>query len=171
MSVMAGSNGAGDHGAGSGAAAAARALFYHLTRRPAEDTLPALIDRALAAGSRVVLRGTDRARLERIDERLWLEPEDGFLPHGIEGGPHDADQPVLLATGPGRPNGADCLILIDGAGPEAGELAALNRICVLFDGNDAAAVTAARALWRDLATRGLSPEYWSEDSGRWQRRQ
>ena len=34
--------------------------FYHLTDRPLEATLPALLDRALAAGWRVAVRGTDR---------------------------------------------------------------------------------------------------------------
>ena len=45
------------------------AMFYHLTQRPLEATLPMLLDRALAAGWRVVVRGTDPARLD------WLEEE------------------------------------------------------------------------------------------------
>ena len=66
------------------------AYFYHLTRRPLEATLPLLLEKALAAGWRVAVRGVDAARLDRLDARLWLGPEDGFLPHGRAGGPHDA---------------------------------------------------------------------------------
>ena len=75
------------------------AYFYHLTRAPLEQTLPMLLDKARQAGWRIAVRGVDRARLEWLDERLWLGPEDGFLPHGLEGGPHDAAQPILLTTG------------------------------------------------------------------------
>lgn len=150
---------------------ALRALFYHLTRRPVEATLPALLSRALAAGGRVMLRGTDIARLQRLDDLLWLGPEDGFLPHGLEGGPWDGDQPVLLGVGAGRANGAETLMLIDGAGLAEGDLAGLSRLCVLFDGNDPDAKERARALWRSLAAEGAEREYWSEESGRWQRQQ
>ena len=54
--------------------------FYHLTRRPLEATLPMLLDKALDAGWRVLVRGTESARLDWLDEKLWLGPEDGFLP-------------------------------------------------------------------------------------------
>ena len=70
------------------------AYFYHLTRRPLEETLAMLLGNSLGAGWRVAVRGTDGARLAWLDERLWLGAEDGFLPHGLEGGEHDADQPV-----------------------------------------------------------------------------
>jgi DNA polymerase III subunit chi len=158
-------------GQGAGHETGPRALFYHLTRRPVEETLPALLTRALAGGGRVMLRGTDRARLERLDALLWLGPEEGFLPHGLEGGGHDADQPVLLGLSPGRANGADTLMLIDGAGLAPGDLDGLARLCVLFDGNDPSAKEDARALWRDLGPAGMAREYWSEESGRWQRQQ
>ena len=71
--------------------------FYHLTRAPLEATLPTLLGRARAAGWRVAVRGTDAARLDWLDEKLWLD--DGFLPHGRAGGEFDGDQPILLTTG------------------------------------------------------------------------
>lgn len=146
------------------------ALFYHLTRSTLEDTLAALLPRALERGWRVVLRGTDAARLARLDERLWLQPEEGFLPHGLAGGPHDPDQPVLLTTGPERPNGADCLFAVDGAEVTAAEARELARVCILFDGADPAAVERARGLWRALTAAGIAAQYWSEEDGRWRMR-
>ena len=74
-------------------------LFYHLMRGTVEETVGSLLTRAMGQGWRVMLRGTDSRRLERLDQWLWLHPEDGFLPHGIEGGPHDADQPVRPGHG------------------------------------------------------------------------
>ena len=142
------------------------AYFYHLTRNPLEATLPVLLGKALEAGWRVAVRGTDPDRLDRLDEVLWRG--DGFLPHGRAGGPHDADQPVLLTSDRALPNGATCVMAVDGAEVGEDEVAALDRVCLLFDGHDPAAVEAARGQWRRLTGAGCAAKYWSEESGRWQ---
>ncbi|MDU8945651.1 DNA polymerase III subunit chi [Ovoidimarina sediminis] len=143
-------------------------FFYHLTRDPVEVTLPMLLGRAREAGWRVLVRGGDAGRLDWLDQKLWMG--DGFLPHGLAGGPHDADQPVLLTTGAAAPNGAACLMAVDGASVSAEEAGAMERVCILFDGNDPAAVEAARGQWRDLTSAGVSAQYWSQDGGRWQKK-
>ena len=144
-------------------------MFYHLTRSAPADTLQALLPRALAQGWRVMIRGTDPAALDRLDSQLWLGPEDGFLPHGLSGGPCDADQPVLLGQG-GAVNGASALVLLDGAEAAAAEISAMQRIWVLFDGADAARLQAARAQWKALSGAGVAAQYWSEDGGRWEKK-
>ncbi|MDU8910507.1 DNA polymerase III subunit chi [Aestuariicoccus sp. MJ-SS9] len=144
------------------------AYFYHLTRRPLEDTLPVLLEKALAAGWRVAVRGTDGARMAWLDERLWLGAEDGFLPHGLAGGDHDALQPVLLTTAVEAANAPQCVMAVDGAALDPAEVQALERACVLFDGNDPAAVQAAREEWKRLTDAGCAAQYWSEESGRWE---
>ena len=116
------------------------------------------------------MRGLDPARLGWLDEKLWLTAEEGFLPHGLAGGPHDADQPVLLTNAATCPNGATCVMAIDGAPVTAAEAASLDRLCILFDGNDPAAVAAARQQWKALTDAGTRAQYWSEDSGRWQKK-
>ena len=120
--------------------------FYHLTQSPLESVLPNLLERALQAGGRVAVRARDAGRIDALDRMLWQGPEDGFLPHGVAGGPHDADQPVLLTLGADCPNGARCVMAVDGAAVSADECAGLERVFVLFDGNDGAALAAARAL-------------------------
>jgi DNA polymerase-3 subunit chi len=116
-----------------------------------------------------MLRGTDQAALEALDTALWLQPEDGFLPHGLAGGPQDADQPILLGLG-AIGNGAQALMLLDGALTTADEAAALQRVWVLFDGGDEAAVARARGLWTALTGAGLAAQYWSEETGRWEKK-
>ena len=145
------------------------AYFYHLTRQPLEVTLPMLLGKATAQGWRVAVRGTDEARLTWLDETLWLGSEDNFLPHGLAGGPHDADQPILLTSGPAG-NEPQCLMTIDGAEIEANEVGAMERVCVLFDGNDPAAVDTARAQWKALTGAGAAAQYWSEVGGRWEKK-
>lgn len=141
--------------------------FYHVTRGPVEDTLPKLLDRAIDAGLRVQVRSGDAVRAEALDQRLWLVPEDGFLPHGLAGGPHDALQPVLIDPAARIADGIDCLMVLDGAAVAADDVRALGRTFIIFDGHDEAAVGRARAQWTELTGAGLGAEYWSEASGRW----
>jgi DNA polymerase III subunit chi len=143
------------------------AKFFHLTRSAPEDVVRLNVTRALAMGWRVVIRGRDRAALEALDERLWLTPEDSFLPHGLCGGPHDADQPVLLTDRTAIPNGASALMALDGAEVTAADLAPLQRAWIIFDGGDDKALEIARTQWRSLTAAGVTAEYWSEDSGKW----
>ncbi len=146
------------------------AYFYHLTRRPMPETLLMLLNKAQGAGWRVAVRGTDQATLEQLDSALWQGPDDGFVPHGLAGGPHDADQPILLTTGRETPNGATCVFSVQGAEVSAEEVAALDRVCILFDGNDAAALNTARGQWKMLKEAGAAAQYWSEESGRWEKK-
>ncbi|KUF11953.1 DNA polymerase III subunit chi [Pseudoponticoccus marisrubri] len=146
------------------------AYFYHLTRRPVEDTLATLLGKSLQAGWRVAVRARAAERLDWLDQKLWLGPEDGFLPHGVAGGPHDADQPVLLTLDRTAPNRPACLMSIDGAEVAAEEVQALERVCILFDGHDPDAMQAARVQWKTLTGAGCAAQYWSEESGRWEKK-
>lgn len=145
------------------------AYFYHLTRQPLEATLPMLLGKARGAGWRVAVRGPDQGRLNWLDEKLWLGAEDGFLPHGLAGGPHDALQPILL-TVDSADNDPACLMTIDGAAVSPEEVQTFERVCVLFDGNDNAALQTAREQWKALTSAGCSAQYWSEESGRWEKK-
>lgn len=143
-------------------------FFYHLTQNPLEDTLRVLLEKSRGVGWRVVVRGRSEEMLSRLDQQLWLHPEDGFLPHGMAGGAHDAEQPILLTTGAENANAAEALISVEGAELSADDIAATTRAMILFDGHDPAAVEAARAQWRTLTGAGVKAKYWSEASGRWE---
>lgn len=144
------------------------AYFYHLTRNPLEVALPQLLGRAMQAGWRVAVRGRDPARMDWLDRQLWMGAPDGFLPHGMAGSPHDAAQPVLLTLDAGAANDPACLMAVDGAEVEPAEVQRLQRVCVIFDGNDPAARQVARGQWKALTDAGCAAQYWSEESGRWE---
>ena len=146
------------------------AFFYHLTRGPLERALPMLLERSLANGWRVVVRGTDPGRMDWLDQKLWLGSDEQFLPHGLAGGPHDRLQPVLLTCAADARNDPACLMAVDGAGVAPEEVQRLERVCILFDGHDEAAVGAARGQWKALTDAGCAAQYWSEESGRWEKK-
>ena len=142
------------------------AVFYHLTRSGLDDLVATLLTRALGQGWRVFLRCPDKGLLEHLDGKLWLGPEEGFLPHGMQGGSHDAAQPVLLGSGE-ITNAAKGLLLLGGALVGPAEVVGLERVWLLFDGGDPAAVEAARRQWTLLTGWGLAAQYWADDTGAW----
>lgn len=143
--------------------------FYHLTQKPLQATLPVLLEKARGAGWRIAVRGPDEGRLGWLDDVLWMGAADSFLAHGMAGGAHDALQPVLLTTGPAA-NAPNCVMSVDGAQVTAEEVEELERVCILFDGTDADAVQHARGQWKTLTAAGCAAQYWSEESGRWEKK-
>jgi DNA polymerase III subunit chi len=141
--------------------------LYHLTRSTLEDALPRLLEKAYAAGHRVLVRGTDPERLELLNRALWTYAKESFLPHGTRADGHPELQPIFLTTSEEEnPNGARLLVLADGA--SAPDLDRFDRCLELFDGGDPEAVGRARRRWREILDQGHTAVYWQQNErGGW----
>jgi DNA polymerase III subunit chi len=142
--------------------------FYHLLSTPLERGLPKLLERALAGGYSVVLRCGSAERVAQLDAVLWTYDEASFLPHGSARDGDAAVQPIFLTERNDNPNRATMVILVDGV--EAGDLSAFARCADMFDGNDEAAVAAARERWRRARQDGHEISYWQQTATGWERR-
>ena len=144
-------------------------LFYHLQDQPLERVLPSLLERSLARGWRVVVQTSSDERVDALDAHLWTYRDDGFLPHATrkDGGPEG--QPIWLTTEDDNPNRANVRFLADGA--EAADVAAYQRVVMLFDGTDPDAVAAARDSWKKMKADGHEATYWQQsERGRWEKK-
>src|SRR5437870_618683 len=121
-------------------------LFYHLQRQPIERVLPALLEKSLERGWRVVVQAASEERVEALDAQLWTFREGSFLPHGTWREGEARAQPVLLTVHDDNPNGASVRFLIEGVAVPA-DATTYARIVLLFDGDDPDALATARARW------------------------
>jgi len=145
-------------------------LFYHLQHQPLERVLPTLLEKSLERGWRVVVQTASEERAEALDAHLWTFRDDSFLPHGTWREGDAREQPILLTLHDDNPNGARERFLIDGA-PLPADVAAYDRIVLIFNGEDPDAVDAARARWSEAKQNGFAVTYWQPDErGRWQRK-
>lgn len=143
--------------------------FYHLLRVPLERALPKLLEKALAAGHRVVVLGGSDERIEALNAALWSYDDAAFLPHGSARDGRAAEQPVWLTATVENPNNATLIALVDGAEPP--DLGPYARCLNLFDGNDEEAVARARAQWAALKAAGHALAYWQQTpSGGWEKK-
>ncbi|MBV8921302.1 DNA polymerase III subunit chi [Bradyrhizobium sp.] len=146
-------------------------LFYHLQNMSVENVLPSLLEKSLERGWRAVVQSTSQERADALDAHLWTYRDDSFLPHATWRAGDAEDQPVVLAIAEGNPNRANVIFLIDNA-PLPADAHSYERMVLLFNGDDAEALAAARGAWTDCKSRGFEVTYWQTDEhGRWQRRQ
>ena len=143
--------------------------FYHCTRAPAAEVAVRLAAKAHGSGQRLLVVGEADA-LAALDRALWVAEPESFLPHGLAGGEHDAEQPILLATEAAAvpANGARLMMLLESGLPPTFD--AYERLLCLFnDGSPAHG--RARADWKALSGRdGLVLSYWQQTPrGGWEK--
>lgn len=153
----------------------AETRFYHLSTGNIVEALARLCGKALSQGRRVVVRLPGPAQAEQITQSLWSFSADSFLPHGnAQDGQPDL-QPVWITHADENPNGADVLILMQGA-PLSEHPESFAMTCTLFDGRDENELAIARAQWKSCkaaneATPDTTMTYWQQTpTGEWQKK-
>lgn len=123
-------------------------LFYHLTESRLGETLPALLERSLLRQWRVVVLCKTAAGCKALDSLLWDFSDVSFIPHGMENEAYAQQQPVLLGLQDKNSNQAHVCFCVEGAIAQNPQDYA--RLCIMFDGNNAEELAAARAAWKEL---------------------
>ncbi|HEY1934754.1 MAG TPA: DNA polymerase III subunit chi [Acetobacteraceae bacterium] len=141
--------------------------FYHLTRSDLRQALPQLLSRTLAFGKRALVLCPDAEAIAALDQSLW-QADDPWLPHGTAADDDPELQPIWLATDDTAPNSAQFLFLVNGAA--TARLDAFDRVFDLFDGNDEAAVAAARERWTAGKAAGHALTYWQQGPRGWEKK-
>jgi DNA polymerase-3 subunit chi len=142
--------------------------FYHLRTMPLERALPKLLERAVADGHRIVVIAGSTERVDHLDALLWTYNDASFLPLGSARDGDAERQPIWLTTEDENPNRATALVLLDGA--TSAHLADFARCFDIFDGNDEAAVAAARERWKAAKAAGHPITYWQQTEAGWDKR-
>lgn len=146
-------------------------LFYHLQDRTLEQVLPTLLEKSRERGWRVVVQASSEERVDALDNHLWTYRDDSFLPHATWRSADAADEPILLTFDESNLNHASVRFLVDDA-PLPEDAAGYERLVVIFNGDDDAALVRARDAWTATKARGFEATYWQADeSGRWRRRE
>lgn len=144
--------------------------FYHAVHHSVERALPGLLAKIVSTGQRVVLRAVDAGQVERWNDALWTYDAGSFLPHGCAKDGMAQEQPIWITADDEAPNGGRVIVCVGGAVPA--DMGAYDVCCLLFDGNDMAAVEQARGRWKAWSAEdGMDLTYWQQgDTGGWSKK-
>ena len=129
--------------------------FYHLTHSEMAEALVTLLKKTHVAGKKALIQ-CPRPAAEAVDDALWTQDPESWLPHGLD----DAKGAAF----------AEFLFLLHGA--ERADMHNFERVFNLFDGRSEAQVAQARSQWQSWrGTGGLEMRYFAQDdSGNWEKR-
>lgn len=137
--------------------------FYQLTRDPAEQVIPAIAQRIMGDGGRLLVVSADPAQIGKLSAALWNAKPESFLAHEKAGESDDGVQPVLLSTEAVPANGARMIALADGEWRDAA--LDFDRAFYLFPPDK---TDTARTAWIALAKKPeVERRYWKQDGGKW----
>jgi DNA polymerase-3 subunit chi len=142
--------------------------FYHLLKTPEAQALPQIAMKAWQAGARVVVKASDTAHVNTLNDALWTYKADSFLPHGTGQDGDASKQPVYLTAGDDNPNGAKTLILATGCTHD--NVQAYDLCCAMLDGHNEAQITEARTRWKEYRHAGHSVSYWQQTDQGWEKK-
>lgn len=137
--------------------------FYHLLTTPLERALPKLMEKALSAEMKSVIRAADEEQMHRLNDALWNYAEHSFLPHGASTDPHPEQQPVYITSGDETPNEATVLVITNGKQVDSTD--GYDKLLDMFDGHDEESVAAARKRWSYYKEAGHNISYFQQQKG------
>ena len=144
--------------------------FYHLTQAEPPAALLMLVEKSRIAGKKVLIQ-CPRPAAEAMDDALWAEEAESWIPHGLD----DADGAEhavawIVSNGESNPIGAEFLFLLHGA--ERSDMDSFERVFNLFDGRSEAQVIQAREQWRSWrGNDDMQMRYFAQDdTGKWGQR-
>ncbi len=143
--------------------------FYQLAASPFESVLVRIVNKAWERGLRVCLRAADAGHAHYLNELLWRQPIDGFLPHGLWNGSEIEKQPVLIAPVVDDRNGASVIVLA--VAERVPEPERFDMVVDFVPGADPNALAASRDRYRHYRDRGCTMEYWIQTpEGGWHKK-
>lgn len=144
--------------------------FYQVmnaTPASVDATLPALLEKALASGKKILVRCPSTERAFRLNESLWSYRADSFLPHGMTEDGHVENQPIFITDKVENPNGADILVVLSGA--EAPDFSNYLRVLDMFEASDVQQ-DHARARFKEYKDKGYPLSYFANEGQGWQKK-
>ena len=144
--------------------------FYHLTSSDMAEALVMLVKKSQLAGKNVLVQ-CPRPAAEAMDEALWTQDPESWIPHGLD----DADgashaHAWIMSVPEGNPISAEFLFLLHGA--ERPDMTSFERVFNLFDGRSDAQLSEARSQWQEWRkNEALEMRYFAQDDeGKWEKR-
>ena len=145
-----------------------RVDFYHLERVPLEKALPAILQKAYEAGSKVLIKTDLAEQADELNTLLWTYQSDSFLPHGCEKDGFSDKQPIFITHKDDfNPNNASLCVCVHNVPVPLDKN--FVRVLYFFNGLNQDSLDKARAEWKRVSEAGVDRFYWKQnENGKWE---
>ena len=135
-----------------------------------DRTVPQLLEKALGAGYKVVVRCPSEDRMKRLSDTLWNYENTAFLAHGMKGEPLPEKQQIYLTTESENPTGAEVMMVVSGADVDDEDTAKYKRLLDIFEASDTQKKE-ARKRWKNYSEEAHNTlAYYAHEEGKWQKK-
>ena len=144
--------------------------FYQLQSAEATGAVLARLLQKSRDAEKTIRVVAPEVMLASLSQAIWSEPADSWLPHGVKGRDDDARDscPIWLSDDDATHAEFHFYLGDKTPAPEILVNQDIERLFILFDGKDAAQLTAARESWRAWKEAGHTLTYFAQDaSGAW----
>ncbi len=147
--------------------------FYDTQDKQLDAYLPALLEKCLSTGRKVVVQCVDDDALEHYDAWIWTYNDISFLAHGKQGCAFAENQPIYLTTqSDDNSNNADIRLYVQNTTPLTYEdmhsdMQKYERCIFLFCNTDKQLMEAINNLYSSIKQHDITLRYLRLHNGQW----
>ncbi len=144
--------------------------FYQLLGGEVEELAAQLIEKCRAASKKAILYTTKDAT-DAASRAIWTVKDLSFYAHGIDNGEGHDIAPIWISSDVSQ-NQIEAEFALVTNSLSLPDYDAFERVFILFDGRDAAALDDARKQWKTLSEQfaGKCRYFAKTDDGKWQQK-
>tara|TARA_B100001057_G_scaffold487335_1_gene569900 strand:+ start:598 stop:1071 length:474 start_codon:yes stop_codon:yes gene_type:complete len=144
-----------------------KVFFYNSSQRDIVADIAWLTENLFMKNNSIVIFCTDQETVEVVDDFLWANREDSFIPHSAKKNGEKSIYPILITTSIDEGYEHDVLLALNGVLIEEKNWQRFSKIYYFFDNEDNNEKETARSMWKSFSSLNVECKYWINEGNKW----
>ena len=144
-----------------------KAFFYNASHRDIVADIAWLAENVFKKNNRIIIFCNDQETTEVVDDFLWSNRGDSFIPHTTKKYRKDALDPILVTTDLDGDYEHNVLIALNGVLIKEKDWQRFAKIYYFFDDQDIKEKENARLMWKRFSSLDIDRKYWVNEKNKW----
>ena len=144
-----------------------KVFFYNSSQRDIVADISWLTEKLFMKNNSIVIFCTDQETVEVVDDFLWANREDSFIPHSTKKSGEKSIYPILITTSIDEGYEHNVLLALNGVLIEEKNWQSFSKIYYFFDNEDNNEKENARSMWKSFSSLNVECKYWINEGNKW----
>ena len=144
-----------------------KAFFYNMSHRDVVADIAWLAENIFKKNNRIVIFCTDQETTEVVDDFLWANKDDSFIPHSKKKDGKDTFDPILVTADLDGSYDHNVLLALNGGLIKEKDWQRFAKIYYFFDDQDIKEKENARSMWKSFSSLNIDCKYWINEKNKW----